>query len=303
MKIKNHHTSRSGSPAHYTSSTSHLGNEESTSNDQTSSNTRMMTPSSQQTQILTRSAVRAAQQQQQKLNDTPLCHKHHKHHGTAQHAIGKIVKPIPVRPMSSSSSSSSTHSSQFSSNFLTKSIHSNLSTLGARLAESMPIKSDGQNFSLIAKYFASFPATRLAKTSQIFSQPAPAATEKSTPFLPFRKNSSTNSINSNNNNNASEQVHSTFVLRSQSSHSTNTTDHLCTNFRRMIKLNDPESPLFNNIRNSSPGTNAANNFEQTCNNNQHFNSINYNSAQVIIKICLFRLCDFFPIKKLEFLDR
>ena len=164
------------------------------------------------TYIWTRSAaVRAAQQHKQAHDIAQSCHpgKHrpHQHH---QHVLGKIVKPIPVRPMSSSSSSSSNHSSS-----LSNSIH-------LRTGESNATSSNSGGFSLIAKYFASFPATRLAKTSTQIDAVA-------TPFLPFKKAPSESKP---------EQIQSTFVLRSHQA----STDHLCTNFRRMIKLNDHELP-------------------------------------------------------------
>lgn len=261
MKVKSHSTalSRPESPAdpEYSLTT---GNATSNLN----SNAQLMSPViSNSSQIWTRSAVRAAQLQ--KLNEISPCHKHHKH-GHAQHVIGKIVKPIPVRPMSSSSSSSSTHSSQLSSNFHAKSVHSNLSGHhhGLKLdSDSVnSVVSGRPNFSLIAKYFASFPATRLAKTCQNFSDTdAKLPVDNSTPFLPFKKTSSVNS-SLYKHNNANEQVQSTFVLRSQ-------TDHLCTNFGRMIKLNDPESPFFNSIRNASPEHVYAN----------QFNSINLNQNE------------------------
>ena len=52
-------------------------------------------------------------------------HAYHHHHNHHQHIIGKIVKPIPVRPISSSSSSS-THSSSFSSAHAQQALNSNL---------------------------------------------------------------------------------------------------------------------------------------------------------------------------------
>lgn len=287
MKIKNQHgTSRSGSPAIHTLAVNNL-NEDSQNSHQnwsnssltSTSNSQFMTPTVS-TQIWTRSAVRAAQQQ--KLNDSS-CHKHYKHHGHTQHAIGKIVKPIPVRPMSSSSSSSSTHSSQFNA----KSIHSNLSNLETvnhtdSASNGSTSGNGGQNFSLIAKYFASFPATRLAKTNQIFSETNNQVNAyESTPFLPFKKSTST----ANNSSNASENqpVHSTFVLRSQTASNLSNTDHLCTNFRRMIKLNEPEfraSP-FNNIRNTSP---AAQTPTGSDSHNNQFNSINNSASNDLSEI-------------------
>ncbi len=182
--------------------------------------------------------------------------------------------------MSSSSSSSSTHSSQFSSNFQSKSNHNNSNNSAASSVVAANRSDPGQNFSLIAKYFASFPATRLAKTnSQIFSENAASyLMPKSTPFLPFKK---ANTIDSNYS--SGENVQSTFVLRSHTNaHQQPTnTDHLCTNFRRMIKLNDPESPFFTNIRNSSPAApgNATLN-EQASSHTQQFNSINFYQVRV-----------------------
>ena len=233
MKIKNNH--------HHSIASSNQANETYSNSTQQSSSSN-----NNSSQIWTRSAVRAAQQQQQRLNETCARHKHH------GHALGKIVKPIPVRPMSSSSSSSSTHSSHFNH---VKSIHSNLSSFGAHLRnDSEPdsaLATSNQSFSLIAKYFASFPPSRLAKT-QIFSESSNSIVDKSTPFLPFKKPSSNSS--------GPEQVHSTFVLRSQTGNLTNT-DHLCTNFRRMIKLNETaefRTSPFNNNHNSSPSTHASN---------------------------------------------
>lgn len=293
MKVKSHQTSstsRSESPAVYSqqiaSSDQDTQNSNTNPNNWSDSTDLLMSPGHfvtptnlNSSQIWTRSAVRAAQLQKQ--NDISPCHRQHKHHGQSQHALGKIVKPIPVRPMSSSSSSSSTHSSQFSSNFHSKSMHSNLSSHNNNTASSViSSRSDsGQNFSLIAKYFASFPATRLAKTnSQIFSENDSAhySLPKSTPFLPFKK---ANTIKSNHTGYSNDNIQSTFVLRSQTNGSqqqmTNT-DHLCTNFRRMIKLNDPESPFFTNIRNTSPAAGCAASGEQ---NNTQFNSINFSQNE------------------------
>ncbi len=210
--------------------------------------------------------------------------------------LGKIVKPIPVRPMSSSSSSSSTHSSQFSSNFHSKSTHGHLSSYNNATDSVVSAKFDaGQNFSLIAKYFASFPATRLAKTnSQIFSESAShSPLPKSTPFLPFKK---ANTINSSHTGySGSENIQSTFVLRSQTNALTNT-DHLCTNFRRMIKLNEPESSFFNNIRNTSPAaTGSANTCEIAYPNgnfiNQLIKSTTLNNVRIYL-IELFTIIEF-----------
>jgi hypothetical protein len=301
MKIKlQTGTSRSGSPALHASLNQNDDNEipSQTQNEQSSSNNNP--------QIWTRSAVRAAQEK--KLLDNSVCHKHHKHHGQGynQHTIGKIVKPIPVRPMSSSSSSSSTHSSQFSNNVHIKSIHNNLSSLETvnyyNASENSTSTSgsinNGQNFSLIAKYFASFPATRLAKTSQIFtdsnsSYSTNSESIKSTPFLPFKKsvNSSSSNYSAITEHN-SQPIQSTFVLRSQTTHNNSqnhtnnnsnlnltNTDHLCTHFRRMIKLNEPNaefrySPLNNNVNNNRNVISPVNSEQQF-----QFNSINFNSAQ------------------------
>lgn len=112
-------------------------------------------------------------------------HSSHHHHGHYQHVLGKIVKPIPVRPMSSSSSSSSTHSSLFnssssntnqlagvlksinhSSNAATSNLDSaNLATTDIEIDSINSSNNSTGNFSLIAKYFASFPATRLKSTT------------------------------------------------------------------------------------------------------------------------------------------
>lgn len=297
MKIKNQPgMSRSGSPAVNSLPLTNLNddshsasNHASYSNLTGSANSQLMTSTSNSTQIWTRSAVRAAQQQ--KLNDSSLCHKHHKHHGQNQHVIGKIVKPIPVRPMSSSSSSSSTHSSQFNA----KSIHSNLSnlteTVNAQNDSASKLDSSNQNFSLIAKYFASFPATRLAKTTQFFSETTPnfnthSSSEintKSTPFLPFKKSASINNHNNSNsttNSNNDQQVHSTFVLRSQTASNLTNTDHLCTNFRRMIKLNESEYRVSPNIiRNTSPAAHTPIGSEQVQFNHINFNSVNDTNDQ------------------------
>ena len=269
-------------------------------------------------------------------------HHHHLHHGQYQHALGKIVKPIPVRPMSSSSSSSSTHSSLYNSSNLTGAVllankstlpsfnqqttathFANTATADTSLnlnTTDLEIDSSASNinsnFSLIAKYFASFPATRLKSTSSTSNsnvvtsngnldsthvcphhmhhhphhhihtqspllikpsdslfmsstnQETPTPTQLSsnkkslaTTFMPFKKighhqqaksqtNKATspanNFFNSNDiSNNNDLKIQSTFILRSQSAHQTHkssnlitNTDHLCTNFKRMIKLSD-----------------------------------------------------------------
>lgn len=238
------------------------------------------------------------------------------HHGHYQHAIGKIVKPIPVRPMSSSSSSSSTHSSLFnqqSSNAITGVLASlNRNQLNDHNLNATDVEIDSNNFSLIAKYFASFPATRLKSTSSsstsnnqasftdnfhhctrhhhcskspsdLFQNrnhetptpTLPSATQlvnqnKMKTFMPFKKQNQTNTkshahvTNSPASNSFQDlitptdtKIQSTFILRSQSALSNskstalNNTDHLCTNFKRMIKLSDnqashesdPASPL------------------------------------------------------------
>lgn len=269
MKIKNQSgTGRSDSP----SSANNSANRSSiilNSTHNQGSHSQFLTPSTS-TQIWTRSAVRAAQQQ--KINDSFFCNRHSKNHGHT-HILGKIVKPIPVRPMSSSSSSS-THSSQFN----TKHMHSNISNLEKSInhdtISNNSLNSGLHNFSLIAKYFASFPATRLAKTSQAFSvnhnTNNPSSPVKSTPFLPFKKMT--------NNGTTDEQVHSSIVLRSQTATNLTNTDNLCTNFRRVIKLNDSEigTSSFDNLRNiTSPAT-------QTPNSSEHSQSysINLNSSQI-----------------------
>ena len=251
-------------------------------------------------------------------------HSHH-NHSQSQHAIGKIVKPIPVRPVSSSSSSS-THSSSFCSataNLILKTHHNNNNTItnvdnvslsNVESNESSSSLSNNGNFSLIAKYFASFPATRLKAQSPIppndetmaaSSSSSSLATFKpqATPFLPFKKTQSShysNNVNNNSNNNAhlsllsstqnfanmsaslagnggvqsSTQVDTDgiqFNLRSSSHnnhhhhhhhHHLNNTDHLCTNFKRMIKLNDNQNHhvIASNIEEatSSPRTAASN---------------------------------------------
>ncbi len=109
MKLKSHHASsasRSASPVIYSQQQAPLDPD---SSNPTSSNTtwtdsaasqsnalmssslnagaQFMTPtSSNSSQIWTRSAVRAARLQKQ--NDISPCHKHQKHHGQTQHALG-----------------------------------------------------------------------------------------------------------------------------------------------------------------------------------------------------------------------
>ncbi len=132
MKVKNHPgTSRAGSPATHNplpttnedanNTTSHAANPSHTQ----TSHSHFLSPATS-TQIWTRSAVRAAQQQ--KLNEPPASTRNSAKQPAHTHTLGKIVKPIPVRPMSSSSSSSSTHSSKLSAKFL----HGNLFHLDAR---------------------------------------------------------------------------------------------------------------------------------------------------------------------------
>ncbi len=113
MKVKSHHTlstSRSASPPLYSQQPLILDQElsnlpnSSNLNDQaigrlTPGNPTMLAslntghfvapnnPNS--SQIWTRSAVRAAQLQKQ--NDISPCHRHQKHNGQNQHAIGKII--------------------------------------------------------------------------------------------------------------------------------------------------------------------------------------------------------------------
>ena len=164
----------------------------------------------QRLQSSSQSSLGSAQQQQSIDTSFSLS----KSHRINQHAIGKIVKPIPVRPLSSSSSS--THSSTFSGSLI-KPLIPNMDTTNPQLFQS-------SNFSLIAKYFASFPATRL-KTAESAS---------STPFLPFSKAKSDDQSNQ-----ISTQTLSTH-LQSE--------NNLCTNFRRMIKLNEEkrsETPMGN----------------------------------------------------------
>ncbi|RNA42587.1 hypothetical protein BpHYR1_015782 [Brachionus plicatilis] len=139
----------------------------------------------------------------------------------SNHAAGKIVKPIAVRPVSSASSShssslaSTTHSSQSSS--LLSLIRQGSSELKSSAADA--------GFSIIAKYFASFPATRL-KSAPSCAEPGPFDHFKTTPFLPFKK---TNAATS-----------STCSVRSHEPACN--TDHLCTNFRRLIKLSHDDEP-------------------------------------------------------------
>ena len=246
-------------------------------------------------QILTRSAAVRAQLSKSLKPSEP--HRRHSHH---QHVIGKIVKPIPVRPVSSSSSSSSTHSShhhhaaQHRHAKTSEHLLANLYEMSALPAPPPP--HPNENFSLIAKYFASFPATRLktnasppTSSSPVFEQQQlqqqqqhnelfkslnkqSISSNKSTPFLPFKK-ASTASASSTASLAAAPLPHtgfsanfiappvdaaqtSGFNLRSHAhghahSHGFNvlvplalplnasaTTDNLCTHFKRMIKLND-----------------------------------------------------------------
>ena len=140
-------------------------------------------------------------------------HHHHPHqHHSTQHTLGKIVKPIPVRPVSTSSSSSSTHSSSFGAAVahLLKSSneqehhnhhhhhhhnHNHHHNHHNNHHQLTPLSEQASgSFSLIAKYFASFPATRLKAQS-----PGPTSVESNngavvaqplqatTPFLPFTK--------------------------------------------------------------------------------------------------------------------
>jgi hypothetical protein len=307
---------------------------------------------SQSPTILTRSARAAAaaaashitsSNKQHKSSTSSLTasaghnHHHHQHHNShhhkQHHVVGKIVKPIPVRPVSSSASS--THSSSFSThhhhhsivNFISNSLLSMSSqqsnatattTTQAATATSSGMDnspaagSSGNEFSLIAKYFASFPATRLKSTnlnepalsghatavSQSSSSSSPVmlpppstdavVNSKRTPFLPFKKplpvSTTTSAISSSQNlapavtraaayNNglfqsiggigclssnlvpidlgvcAQQQTakhhtdHHPYNLRHYNNHQNgaHTTDHLCTNFKRMIKLNDHNS--------------------------------------------------------------
>ena len=248
-------------------------------------------------QILTRSAAVRAQLTKSLKPNEP--HRRHNHHH--QHVIGKIVKPIPVRPVSSSSSSSSTHSSHHHHHHHHAHHHRNTKTnehLLANLYEMSsatlpaPPPQPNENFSLIAKYFASFPATRLKtnasppSSSPVFEQQQThnelfkslnkpnISSNKSTPFLPFKKTSTTSAsstaslaavpapiltgFTSNFSSQPVDSQTSGLNLRSHAhghSHGfanlllpvsaplplnqpNTTTDYLCTNFKRMIKLND-----------------------------------------------------------------
>lgn len=193
-----------------------------------------ISPSFSNNTILTRSAAKLQMNSQ-------------KNRCTTQHAIGKIVKPIPVRPVSSSSS---THSSTFSSHHHNNN-NSNQNTSLIKLIKSSANDSNDSNFSLIAKYFASFPATRLKSThhhsniihpvesschssSQSQSPIMPVLHDsKSTPFLPFKKHQQQQypSLQS------SSVLHTNVDLKPFDLQ-IKSTDHLCTNFKRMIKLND-----------------------------------------------------------------
>jgi len=173
-----------------------------------------MSPSNQ---MLTRN--RAAQQRQQhSKNDTVhssgssrrISHQHH------QHQLGKIVKPIPVRPMSSSASCSSSSNSSS-----THQHHQHNHLTGLSLANS-----NSNSFSLIAKYFASFPATRLKSTSNTSEQQLNESLQSNkTPFLPFKKY-----------HHHHHHHHRHLNCHRHVNHPN--TDHLCHTFKRMIKLND-----------------------------------------------------------------
>jgi hypothetical protein len=248
-------------------------------------------------QIQTRSAANRAaaqhQQHQHKPNHANSSLKrhpqsHYTHHHNHQHIIGKIVKPIPVRPMSSSSSSS-THSSSFST-AAHHALNSNRHYLdGSETANNTQQQQQQQNgnFSLIAKYFASFPATRLKAQSPVHHQQRQNTNpQASTPFLPFKKSqiskthifspvvaaatataTASASAAQPNSSYLQSEYHIEpegiqFNLRS-SSHNHNhfalhNTDHLCTNFKRMIKLNDFNNAHTEDTAVGSPHTAASN---------------------------------------------
>ncbi|CAF0720845.1 unnamed protein product [Brachionus calyciflorus] len=185
--------------------------------------------------ILTRSAARL-----QNLSILPTSSNNKRN---SSHSIGKIVKPIPVRAVSSSSS---THSSSFTSsnhhhNHPSSQASSSLLNLIKKETNDLKNSPNDSNFSLIAKYFASFPATRLKSTNNFDSNSQSESpifeNVKNTPFLPFKKfnsissTSCTGSVSHNNNE---------FLIPNTSSN----TDHLCTNFKRMIKLNNDDECLF-----------------------------------------------------------
>jgi hypothetical protein len=191
-----------------------------------------MSPSNQ---MLTRN--RAAQQRQQhSKNDTihssatsrRISHQHH------QHQLGKIVKPIPVRPMSSSASCSS------SSNSSSTHHHQHNHLTGLSLANT-----NSNSFSLIAKYFASFPATRLKSTNNTTEQQLNESLQSKTPFLPFKK--------------YHLHHHHHHHHRHPNCHrhvNHPNTDHLCHTFKRMIKLNDHKEDN-NELNASSNGISRA----------------------------------------------
>ena len=194
-------------------------------------------------------------------------------------------------------------------------------------------QSGSGNFSLIAKYFASFPATRLKAQSPVAqfntgseassgghtlfrpmldhsSTPAQQPQQppqqqngsKSTPFLPFKKpqisktttttttttttfspvvpstSATANSVNTaitpdplsmhhhhqhhhNHNHHHAETADGIqFNLRSSANNAAlfHNTDHLCTNFKRMIKLNDQQHGAGDELNAGSPQTAASN---------------------------------------------
>ena len=150
-----------------------------------------LSPSFNNTTILTRSAAVRQKQHQQKSSSSSLTSaaavplvasanvKQRSGGGPSHHQCGgKIVKPIPVRPISSSASS--THSSSANS-----CLHSILKSTAESSSNQQQQQHQQQTtvigaatvvdqmsqFSLIAKYFASFPATRLKNNHQD-SQPA-----------------------------------------------------------------------------------------------------------------------------------
>lgn len=141
----------------------------------------------------------------------------------SNHALGKILKPIPVRAVSSASSS---HSSSFAStNHSSQS--SSLLSLIKQGSNELRNSANDAGFSLIAKYFASFPATRLKSAPNHDPQSASLDNFKFTPFLPFKKENATNS--------STCSLQCTSVQNDVNPASN--TDHLCTNFKRAIRLN------------------------------------------------------------------
>ena len=240
-------------------------------------------PLSQSPTIQTRSAAFRARHQKPPTSSN-LKHSNHIQHNHQHQLAGKIVKPIPVRPVSSSASS--THSSSaFSAsiaNYISNSLFKPNETFSAASSAATAANNE---FSLIAKYFASFPATRLKATTTTLNEHRPNnssssscspilatnetttsnnSKQRNTPFLPFKKPSASfcaqdssvqlqNSYISNNTltdvncaeyTTTGEQFdpsaateHHPYNLRHYSQSHT-TEHHLCSNFKRMIKLND-----------------------------------------------------------------